>query len=283
MTISYDTFFQLRREYNSSVIVNELNSHYILKTIVADAVEIEIEVVKGSPEETDFLATKIANCNKRIIPSVLSLMTHDFSNSAKWTVKSFDVTSTTSLFTWKPSAGKKIVLQEIQTSSWKDIIFGSGQHVVFTIWESIAEPCPAYDPLTPTAYNDSPYWVTVWPEQIYAGPQGDNQEVKIYVCFNAQQVPLYKVTEFTYKTAFDFTKKARKTSYHTHKKDDPVLGDIIEQVSWYAYADQGVHIELKDSMNERVECRISNDVPLDNFTSNISSTATAVFKSYDEW
>lgn len=283
MKVSPETFFQIRREFNAEVFLEELHSHYNLALSTADGIKIYTEILKNSAEETDFLTTKQTHCNKRIIPAVLSLITHDFSNPAKWTAKAFDENSTNSSFAWKPSTGKKLVLQEIQTSSWKDLSFDTGQHIKFMIWESITAPCPDHDPLHCTHYNDSPAWVKVWPENIYAGPTGDNQEVAIYVCFNQSFEPLYKVTEFTYASPFDFTKKARRTQYNLHQKDHSTLGDVYEQVSWYAYADQGVHIELRDSRKERIECCITNDEPLDNDVSGISSTATAIFKSYDEW
>lgn len=266
--VPFSDFFQMRRDCFGTVTVQDNGTFYIAETILADGRAIFTNIGKDTSDGNYFEQHYLPRCNKTVFPDVLDLITHDYSSNT-WV-------SSDSCFSWLPSPGKVIELQEVKTCCWRDLNF-AGNSITMVVWEGITQPCPDYSFTGKTDYNSDGSWATVWPPPYYAG-----QEVSVFVKFGellGTQVPLYKATQFVYAHPRTIRQKARVVRDHL-VSEYPL---IYESEAWYPYKERKVRIALRSSMKERIECFLNNATPLNNESSGVPSTAAAVFHSYDEW
>lgn len=207
-------------------------------------------------------------CNKYDIPTSKLIKTHDYSDNSSWVNGSSD-----SVYCIQPQSGKDIIIESINGKIDKGSTFGSGQEFELVIWQSISSACPAYAS-TKTAYGSPLYnpgggvytgWLKVYPSP------GDIQESSVYVYLDSN-VPQYMVSEFCYYSLDDFKDKA------DFKEETDTLRFK------YEFTDFGAYINLRSSLNERIELYTNDNNELTKpLLSTVKAVVSAVTLEYNEF
>jgi hypothetical protein len=261
INVSFSDIVANRRKKQLSLFYNEFPTSYDIYLDYGN-IRMLAQVVKGTPDGDSFESSMKPFSNKIILPDCPEIKTHDFCDSSTWIHG-----ASNSLFCIYPLPNKVLQMRSSKIRMFKDIVFPSGTSVKFNIFEAIYSNVPAYVAGTKTAFNNGPQWVKVYPPA-----DMDVQEVAIYVCFDGNGVPLFKVSSFTFSNIYDIVSKAIVSQY----------GDLmLLEFPYYRYGIE--NLLLHSSKNERVEICLSNDTPLDNGASLVKGEASLLFNSYDEF
>lgn len=224
--------------------------------------------ITDSGEIASFESSVKPFCNKLDIPASKIIRTHDFSDNTSW-----QNGTNNSIYCIAPESGKDVIVSEIKGKTHKDLTFGTGQEFELVIWQGITAACPTYNN-EKTSYGSPLYnpgqgvltgWYKAYPSA------NDEQEVGVFVYFD-NNVPQYMVTEFCFYSLDDFKDKAE------YRED----GDSLRFK--YPFVDYGVFVNLRSSMNERIELFVNDDNEITRPEgSNIKSTVAAVILEYNEF
>lgn len=208
-------------------------------------------------------------CNKLDLPNMMLLSSHDYADNNTWMLG-----ASNSLFVVAPSSGKEFIFHSVLGKLNKDVSFSSGQSFRFVIWQSLSETaCPALGSTktsfeTPL-YNPAGGVYTGW-HKAYP-PSTQEQKPNLWIYFN-NNIPTHSVTEFVFENVDDFLEQA-SYSYE---------GSTVSLK--YKYKDFYSYLNLRSSMNERLEMYMSNNNDINNpLGATTKAILSCVILEYDEF
>lgn len=272
--VSYAEFLQLRRDSRfirsipEPFFCREIGSVYLL-TMNNGSFSVACEI--SDPDDIAHFTEHVHPfCNKLEIPSSFLIKSHDFTDESTWIGGAGK-----SLYVIQPSSpGKESILYLLKGKIDETIEFATGQKFCFTLWQTTnSVACPAVGD-TPTTFADVMYnpgggvftgWYKAYPTTT------DVQEVTVWVHFT-DNVMDYRVAAFEFTSLDDLKDKA----------DVTISGGVVNMQ--YKYSQYSAFVNLRSSLNERIEVYINDHSPFTVGTpTGTKNLITAVVAEYDEF
>jgi hypothetical protein len=215
---------------------------------------------------TDFETYRMAYCNKISWPLPDQVNSHNFCDSADW------VETPSSLYCFKPSAGKRARLKQINGVLDAGVDIGPSKYLQMTSWFSIdGTVCPNFEPGTVTPFGTplfDPY------QNVNSGwypQQYDSKQDYVTWVWLEYGVPTYGLRHYVWDS---LTKLKLRAQNFTKTATEINL--------FYSFFNTNDFFEMRSSLKERLEVWIEGDTALAT-PNGIGAFFAVYFSLYDEW